>query len=154
MSAQSTDRRTMLKLGALAVAPLAALAPGVVLAADDGSAARLARLEDEQAIAALARDVVKRVNAGEALGQDPAISAVAPDQANDPHIIFATDGTSATLRRACTTRRDVAFTGQSTLEQMARFQGQAAASSVQSATLEAHMARTPQGWAVTRLTIT
>ena len=56
-----TTRREALKLGALAAAPVAALAPAAALAADD-SATRLARLEDERAIGDLVKRFVRVLN--------------------------------------------------------------------------------------------
>lgn len=150
MSTGSTDRRNVLKLGALAAAPLAALAPGAVLAAEDGTAARLARLEDEKAIAALARDALRRFDL---FGIDPMIIAITPNPQAEPQISLSADGTSATCRRACTAQIDTAFAGQTTLERMARFQGQSAARSTCPATLETRLQRTAQGWAVRSLTI-
>ena len=61
---QSTSRRSFLKTGAIAAAPLAMAAPAAALA-DDGSRARLARLEDEKALAALHREVMAQVNRGD-----------------------------------------------------------------------------------------
>ena len=69
----STDRRSFLKTGAIAAAPLAALAPAAALA-DDGSKARLARLEDERAIESLHRAFLRQPSA---LGRD--IRAVRQD---------------------------------------------------------------------------
>jgi hypothetical protein len=152
MSTHSTNRRTLLKFGALAAAPLAVLAPGAVLA-NDGTKARLARLEDERAITAQLRDVLGRINAGDALGLDPAISAVVPDLAAEPEITFTADGSSAAVRHACTVQRDLAFTGQTTLERMARFQGQTAATASGAATLDLRVLRNADGWAITTLTI-
>ncbi|MGZ5792642.1 MAG: twin-arginine translocation signal domain-containing protein, partial [Croceibacterium sp.] len=79
MNKAATDRRSFLKTGAIAAAPLAVAMPTAALA-DDGSHARLARLEDEKAIAALHREVVGQVNRGKrkladgltALADDPA----------------------------------------------------------------------------------
>ena len=58
----SADRRAFLKAGSLAAAPLAMAAPAAALAADDGSRAKLARLEDERAIEALQRKFVRYLN--------------------------------------------------------------------------------------------
>ncbi len=150
----TTNRRAFLKAGALVAAPIGVLAPTIVLAASDGgTAARLAKLEDEQAITGLTRDALRRFNAGETFGFDPAISAITPDAQADPVIEIAADGTSASLRQLCAIDRSIAFSGNSTIERMARFQGQAAASTGSSGTLDARLVRLGDGWEIERLSI-
>ena len=46
-----------------------------------------------------------------------------------------------------------AFTGQTTIEQMARFQGHSATTEQAAGVIEARLTRTPDGWSVTRLTL-
>jgi hypothetical protein len=147
MSKAATDRRSFLKSGALVAAPLAVAAPAAAFADDDGSKARLARLEDEKAIGALQRDLLNRVNAGEhrlASG----LTALAYDPAHEPEIAFAEDGRSATCRRACTASFRTEFTGHSTIEQMHRLQGQGLHSHEESRVLIATYVKDNKGWTV------
>jgi len=137
---QTTDRRTMLKLGAVAAAPLVALVPAATVA-DDGTAARLALLEDHGAIRQAMRAHIA------------AMPELAEDHALPAEISLAPDGTAATYRRACTVQRHEAFTGQTTIEQMARFQGHGYTSHQTEATLEARLDRSSHGWAVTALAL-
>jgi hypothetical protein len=58
---RTTDRRSFLKTGAVAAAPLAVAAPVVALAGDD-SRAKLARLEDERAVEALQRKFLRHLS--------------------------------------------------------------------------------------------
>ncbi len=150
MDKAATDRRSFLKTGAIVAAPLAVLAPAAAFAADDGSKARLARLEDEKAIQALHRDVVREVNGGErklAKG----LTALADDPAHELQIAFADDGRSANCRRACTASFHTEFTGHSTLEQMHRLQGQGLHSHEESRELVTEYEKGKHGWAVQRV---
>ena len=142
-SSISTDRRSFLKSGALAAAPLAAMAPAVTLA-DDGSQARLTRLEDERAIEGLHRAFLRQPSA---LGYD--IRAVRQDR--DATIEIAEDGRSATLRCDCCVERDTAFTGDTTVERMARFQGHGSHRHAEERVLVADYVRTSEGWSMERL---
>ena len=95
----ATDRRSFLKTGALVAAPLAAIAPVAALA-DDGSRAKLARLEDERAIEALHRDFLRRLNGKGAeacgdFGLDEALSSLADDPAGEPRVAFSDDSRRA-----------------------------------------------------------
>ena len=147
---QTTSRRSFLKTGALAAAPLAVLAPAAAFAAEDGSKARLARLEDEKAIQALHRDLLRGVNGGErqlAKG----LTALAPDPANEAQLAFADDGRHATYRRACTASFRTEFTGHSTLEQMHRLQGQGQHSHEESRELVVEYEKGKHGWAIQRV---
>ena len=147
---QTTSRRSFLKTGAIVAAPLAVMAPAAAFAADDGSKARLARLEDEKAIEALHRDLVREVNGGQrklASG----LTALAPDPGHESHLAFADDGRRASCRRACTASFRTEFTGQSTLEQMHRLQGQGVHSHEESRELVAEYVKGKQGWAIERV---
>lgn len=139
----ATDRRSFLKTGALAAAPLAALAPAAALA-DDGTKARLARIEDERAIEALHRAFLRQPSA---LGDD----VCAVNQDHEPAIEFAEDGNSATLRCECCVERDTAFTGDTTLERMARFQGHGSHRHSEEATLLGEYVRGKHGWTLRRV---
>jgi hypothetical protein len=150
MDTTATDRRSFLKTGAFAAAPLAVMAPAAAFAASDGSKARLARLEDEKAIEALHRDFVRRVNGGEhtfAKG----LTALADDPAHELQIAFADDVRSATCRRACTASFRTEFTGHSTLEQMHRLQGQGVHSHEEPRELVAEYVKGKNGWEIQRV---
>lgn len=155
-----TDRRNMLKLGALAAAPLAVLAPSAVLAASDENADRLSLLETRQAIEDLARKVVRRFNSGgadacadlarcsDAFRLDPMLSAIRPDQDADMAVELAADGASAICRQQCLAEQAFAFAGNTTVERMARFQGQAETILSTPATFELTLERSAYGWAI------
>jgi hypothetical protein len=147
---QTTSRRSFLKTGALAAAPLAVLTPAAAFAADDGSKARLARLEDEKTIGTLHRLLMREVNGGErkvAKG----LTALADDPSHELKIVFTDDGRSASCRRACTASFRTEFTGHSTLEQMHRLQGQGMHSREESRELVAEYKKGKHGWAIERV---
>ena len=155
-----TSRRTFLKSGALVAAPLAALAPVAALA-DDGTRARLARLEDERAIEGLQRQVLKKLNGSsdctelripaDAVQLDPALRTIAEDPGHESVLEFAADGLTASSRCACTVELDIAFDGDSTLEQMARLQGHGSHRHSESRVLQTRYAKGKDGWQVTGL---
>jgi hypothetical protein len=154
MTIQSHARRDVLKLGALAALPVAALVPSAASAADDGSRARLAVLEDERAIREAARVAIARFNVGactDVACLDPAVTALSEVAAAAAEIVL--EGTTATYRRSAQIERSAAFTGQTTIEQMARFQGHSATTEQAAGVIEARLTRTPDGWSVTRLTL-
>jgi hypothetical protein len=149
MDKAATDRRSFLKTGAIVAAPLAVMAPAAAFAADDRSKARLARLEDEKAIEALHRDLVREVNGGKrklAKG----LTALADDPAHELQIAFAGDGRRASCRRPCTAQFRTEFTGHSTLEQMHRLQGQGQHSREESRELVVEYEKGKHGWIVQR----
>ncbi len=153
----STDRRSFLKSGALVAAPLAAAAPVAVLA-DDGSRARLARLEDERAIEALQRKFVRYLNGAgdcgafvaraDAVELGEGLRAIAEDMAHEATLELSDDGLGARTRCACKVERETAFTGDSTLEQMARFQGQGSHRFEERGTLTTEFAKGQDGWTI------
>lgn len=157
-----TTRRQALKLGALAAAPVAALAPAAVLAGDD-SAVRLARMEDERAIEGLIKAFVRRFNGSGDCGEfvanagairiDPQVCAIREDTSHDPQLAFADDGRSASWQSHADIELLTDFEGNSTVERMARFQGQGSASSRASRRLQANLDKTTDGWAIARLTL-
>lgn len=147
---QSTSRRSFLKTSALAAAPLAVAVPSAAFAAEDGSKARLARLEDEKAIGALHRDVVRQVNCGERT-LAPGLSALADDSAHELRIAFADDGGRASCRRACIASFRTEFTGTSTLEQMHRLQGQGVHEHEEARVLVSEYIKRKDGWAIATL---
>ena len=149
-TAPATDRRSFLKSGAIVAAPFSVMAPAAAFAADDGSKARLARLEDDKAIQALHRDLLRRVNGGEHKLAE-GLTALADDPAHELQIAFAEDGRSASCRCACTARFTTDFTGHSTLEQMHRLQGQGQHSHEESRELVVEYEKGKNGWAIQRV---
>lgn len=155
----ATDRRSFLKTGAIVAAPLAAAAPISVLARDD-SAAKLARLEDERAIEALQRRFVRYLNgAGEcgeiALSSDAVelgegLRSIAEHSGHDAEIELAEDGLSARVRCGCKVERETAFTGDTTLERMARFQGQGSHRRSEERVLATDYVKHAEGWRIAR----
>jgi hypothetical protein len=145
----TTDRRSFLKTGAIAAAPLIAVAPVAALA-DDGSKAKLARLEDEKVIAGLHREIVRQVNRGDRKLAE-GLTALADDPAHELEIAFAADGLRATCRRACTASFRIEFTGPSTLEQMHRLQGQGLHSHEEARVLVTEYKKGKDGWATESL---
>lgn len=144
----STSRRSFLKTGAIAAAPLAMAVPAAALA-DDGGRARLARLEDEKALAGLHREAVGQVNRGER--SLDGVTALTADPAHELQIAFADDGKRATVRRACTATFRIEFTGHSTIEQMHRLQGQGLHSHDEARVLVAEYTKGKDGWAIESL---
>lgn len=157
-----TTRRDALKLAALAATPIAALAPVAVMAADN-SAARLALLEDERAIAGLVTSFIRRFNgdgdcngfvaSSSAIRIDAQVCRILEDRSHDPELTFAADRRSAHWRSAALVDLLTDFEGDSTLEKMARFQGQGSAQSSASRRLEAVFARNSEGWTIASLTL-
>ena len=155
----STDRRSFLKAGAIVAAPIAAAAPVVALA-DDGSRARLARLEDERAIEALQRKFLRHLNGaadcGEFIASSDAVDlgeglrAIADDLGHEAELALADDGLSATARCSCRVEREVEFTGDSTLERMARFQGQGSHRHTEERVLATEYIKGKDGWRIAR----
>jgi len=146
MDNAATDRRSFLKTGAIVAAPLAMAMPAAALAADGGRA-RLARLEDEKALAALHRKVVGQVNRGERKLAE-GLTGLADDPVHELQIAFADDSRRASCRRACTASFGTEFTGPSTIEQMHRLQGQGLHSHEERRVLVADYIKGKDGWAV------
>jgi hypothetical protein len=150
-------RRSFLKTGAVVAAPLAVAAPVAALAADD-SRARLARLEDERAVEALQRKFVRYLNGagdcGEFIASADAVDlgdglrAVAEDMRHEVTLEFAEDGRSARARCACRVEREAEFTGDTTLERMARFQGQGSHRFAEERVLAMEFVKDNDGWRI------
>ena len=159
MDKTTTDRRSFLKTSALVAAPLAVAAPVAALA-DDGSRAKLARLEDERAIEALQRKFLRHLNGagdcGEFIASSDAVDlgeglrAIAEDLGHDAELVLAEDGLSASARCACRVERETEFTGDSTLEQMARFQGQGSHRHEEQRVLATEFVKARDGWRIAR----
>ena len=113
----STTRRNFFGSAALlAASPLAA---GTAVASDD-LAARLAALEDANAIRALLRDWARDVSAGKVAAPAANIHGLTLDA--DVSITVAEDGT-ATARVPCVVATATPIDGNETLVEMARQQG-------------------------------
>ena len=159
MSENRTDRRSFLKTGALVATPLVTAAPVAALAADD-SRARLARLEDERAIEALQRKFLRYLNGtgdcGEFIASSDAVDlgeglrAIAEDMAHDPVLELAEDGLTARARCACRVERETEFTGDSTIERMARFEGQGSHRFAEERVLATEFVKGRDGWRIAR----
>ncbi len=154
-----TDRRSFLKTGALAAAPLAAAAPVAALA-DDGSRAKLARLEDEREIEWLHRSFLRHVNgtgdcsrfiaSADAVQLDEHLRTIADNPSGDGTLELAADGNRASCRRPVKVELETAFGGDSTLEQMARFQGQGSHRHEEQRVLATDFVKAKEGWLITR----
>ena len=158
----ATDRRSFLKTGAVIAAPLAIAAPAAAFAADDSRArlARLARLEDERALEALQRKFVRYLNGtaecGEFIASSDAVDlgegmrSIAEDPRREAELEVAEDGLSAKARCACRVERETEFAGDSTLEQMARFQGQGSHRHTEERMLATEFVKGKDGWRIAR----
>lgn len=152
-----TDRRLFLKTGALLAAPVAAVAPVAALA-DDGSRAKLARLEDERAIEALQRKFLRHLNGagdcGEFIASSGAVDlgdgvrSIAEDMGHDAELVLAEDGLSARTRCTCKVELETEFKGDTTLERMARFQGQGSHCHEESRVLATEYRKAKDGWRI------
>jgi hypothetical protein len=155
----STDRRSFLKTGAIVAAPLAMAAPTAAFAADD-SRDRLARLEDVRAVEALQRKFLRYLNGGEDCGDYIASSdavdlgeglrSIAEDMRHEATFELAEDGKTARARCTCRVERETAFTGDSTIEQMARFEGQGSHRHEERGVLAMEFAKGKDGWRIAR----
>ena len=150
-------RRSFRNTGALVAAPLAAAAPVAALAGDD-SRARLARLEDERAIEALQRKFVRYLNGRGDCGEfiAPAgtvdlgegLRAISEDIAHEPELALADDGLTAPGRCACRVERETEFAGDTTLERMARFEGQGSHRFAEERVLATEFVKGKDGWRI------
>lgn len=161
----TTSRRDFLKTGALVSAPLAMAAPAIALAADD-SAARLALLQDERAIEGLMRSFLRRFNGvdgadcgsfvarADAIRIAPQVRAIVADDTADPVLAITDDGAQARWQAAAKVDWVEEFGTGTTLEKMARFQGQTRAVTSSRRQIAAELARSANGWQITALTLT
>ena len=151
----TTDRRSFVKLGALAAAPVAAFVPAAALASDD-TAARLARLEDERAIHALVRAWLADFNASDddrrgGRSRRDDVAPITPDMKSmradweRVELDFA-DAGHAELRVPVEVKRVIEHDGASTLEKMARFQGSPLTETRQQAHLAFTLVRDSDRW--------
>lgn len=163
----STRRGFFLKAGALVSAPLAAAGAGTRAAADDALTARLAELEDREAIFELHRRLVRCVNAGDrsalaSLFDDPAAADVDFDSSlrrlltgpdADVEIVAheAARGT-ARVRLRCIAETETPIEPSCTLVEMARLQGEGVVRRSEPRVLEHGLVRRDGVWRIARAT--
>jgi hypothetical protein len=164
MSVPRTDRRSFLKTGAVAASPLALIAPAAALA-DDGSRAKLARLEDERAIEGVVRAFLRRFNGtpgadcgefltrADAVELDAGVCSISEEATQDAVLEWSEDGRSVRYGRPCRAVIEQGFDGQSTLERMARFQGHGSHRRTEQRILAGHFIRSGESWAIDRLSL-
>jgi hypothetical protein len=159
----SSRRRFFGQAGAALTVPLTATAARPRTGADD-SAARLAALEDANAIRALQREYARRVNAGAhadaaqlfaeplAAPIDPSLRRLAADRFAAHDVIeVAADGATATARFECTVETETAIVGSHTLVDMLRVQGEAAFRAVEQRALESSYVKRGGAWKIASL---
>ena len=105
----ATDRRSFLKSGALIAAPVAAVAVPAAAFADDGSRARLARLEDERSVEALHRQFLRHLNGAADCGEfivpsdavdlGEGLRAISEDMTHEAELVVAADGLHSVARQ-------------------------------------------------------
>ena len=133
MSASATSsRRSFLKGGAIAAAPLAVVVPAAALAESEHRA-RAQRLQDEAEIRALHRTWLRKIATGadasalfadvQAARLDKSVQRVAADHAGEERIELAPDGLRASGRFAMQVDRETELPHTGTLAQMAHLQG-------------------------------
>jgi hypothetical protein len=159
----ATDRRSFLKTGALVAAPLAAAAVPAAALADDGSRARLARLEDERAIEALHRRLLQHLSghgdcsaaiaSAEAIDMGPGLRTISEHAGHGPAIEWAADGQRALVRCPCDVERETEFAGETTLERMARFQGQGSHRQHAREVLATEFVKRAEDWQIARASL-
>ncbi len=162
MSTQSTSsRRSFLKGGAIAAAPLAVAAPAAAMAASEHRA-KAQRLQDEAEIRALHQAWLRKVATGmdaSALFADPkaarlpdAVRGVATDHAGDADMIeVAADGLSASGRFATLVDLQSELPRDTTLAQMAHAQGEGVVRHSERRALHAHYVKADGAWTIAAL---
>ena len=155
---QTTSRRSFLKSGAVLAAPIVAAAPVAALA-DDGSRAKLARIEDERAVEALHRKFLRHLNgsgdcgaiaSADAVDLGEGLRALAEDLGHEATLTVAEDGRTASARCACRVERESEISGDSTLEQMARFEGNGSHRFEERRVLATEFVKAGDGWQISR----
>ena len=162
-TAAVATRRSFLKGGAVAAAPLAVAVPAAALA-DEARRTRLARLEDETAIRALHQAWLRRINTGahEEAAQlfadprrarvDKAVRAIAADHQGEPDAIeVAEGGVRATGRFPSSVELEAAIPLDSTLAQMAHAQGGGTVRRTERRLLKAEYVKAGSVWAIEKV---
>jgi hypothetical protein len=161
MSAHSTSsRRSFLKGGAIAAAPLAVALPAAALAEDHR--ARVQHLQDEAEIRSLHQAWLRKIATSQnpsalfadrgAARLDPAVQGVSADHAGDQdQIDVAADGLRATGRFAVTVDLQTELPHAGTLAQMARLQGGGVVRQIETRTLHARYVKQAGAWAIEKM---
>jgi hypothetical protein len=151
----ASNRRGFLKMGAILAAPITAIAAPAAALAEDGSKAKLARLEDERALQELQQSVLREARgAGRGKiarmieGARENVAAIQPEPDGFSTLVFSRDGKNATARHVCRVEMAEDFTGGSSIEQMAQMQGNMLAARAENRMLETFFARHADGWLV------
>ncbi len=154
----ATDRRSFLKSGALIAAPVAAVGVPAAAFADDGNRAKLARLEDERSLEALHRKFLRHLNGaadcGEFIASSDAVDVgeglrtISEDMTHEAELVLTEDGLTASARCRCRVEREIEFTGDTTLERMARFQGQGSHRHAEQRMLATEFVKDKEGWRI------
>ena len=162
MSTQSTSsRRSFLKGGAIAAAPLAMAVPAAAMAESEHKA-RAQRLQDEAEIRALHQAWLRKVAAGmdaSVLFANPglarlpkAVRGVAADHAgHEDRIEVAVDGLRASGGFATLVDLETELPRDTTLTQMAHAQGEGVTRHTERRLLEAQYVKTNGAWAIAAL---
>ena len=151
----SATRRMFLKRGALLAAPVATGSSAVVALADDGSRARVTRLEQEAAIREVHHSWLRQVNAaqGDAL-LDAVVRRITPDHAGAAdRIELAADGRSAVGYYDHAVELETPLATDCTLAQMAHAQGHGSIRRTERRMLTVHYIKTADTWKVARVTL-
>ena len=156
-----SSRRSFLKGGAIAAAPLAVAVPAVALAESEHKA-RAQRLQDEAEIRALHQAWLRKLATGSdasALFADPkaarlpkSVRGVAADHSGDEdRIEIADDGLSASGRFASVVELLTELPRDTTLAQMAHAQGQGVVRHTERRMLHASYVKADDGWMISKL---
>lgn len=145
-----STRRSFLKGGAVAAAPLAAASPAAARELE-ALQARAARLQDEAAIRELHQGWLRQVNAtgcrGSGLGEG--VRSIAPDATGEPDTIeIGRDGLHATGRFHCAVEVQTEIAPTCTFARMAHAQGGGVVRSTERRVLEAQYVKADDGWTV------
>ena len=162
MSATATSsRRSFLKGGAVAAAPLAVAIPAAALAAEDHKA-RARRLQDEAEIRSLHQAWLRKLATSQdasglfvdpdAARLDPAVQGVSADHTGEEdRIEVAADGLKATGRFAVTVELETALPHAGTVGQMARLQGGGVVRHAERQMLHVSYLKQADTWAISKL---
>jgi hypothetical protein len=161
----STRRRFFGHAGAALAVPLTAASAGPQTRTDD-SAARLAALEDANAIRALQREYARLVNSGShaeaarlfaepaAAPIDASLRRLAADRFAAHDVIeVAADGATAAACFECTVETETEIVGGYTLVDMLRVQGESALRTVEHRALESSYVKVSGGWKIASLVL-
>ncbi len=152
----TSTRRSFLRGGALLAAPIAAASVSAVALADDGSKARLKRLEDEAAIRELHQAWLRQVNAGERGALlDDAVRRITADHAGAPdRIEIAADGRSAVGYFDYVVETETPLAEDCTLAQMAHAQGNGTLRRTERRMLTVDYTKTRGAWKIAKVAST